>query len=182
MINYKNLPPSHRSTYAQLRGLIDLLLQLPGNLVWAEIGCYDGASAELWMLRSQKLYCIDPWFWTPQFHNVPCAEIEGRFDERMRPFGDRVIKIKGNSWDIVDQIPDGSLDGFYLDASHVYQHVKLDLEKFIPKVKDSGWVTGHDWQNPDTPGVEKAIREVIGEPDIIFQDWSWIYRYERGKK
>jgi hypothetical protein len=37
----------HRDSYIQLRGLIDLMLYLPANLTWAEIGCYDGASAGL---------------------------------------------------------------------------------------------------------------------------------------
>jgi hypothetical protein len=154
-------------------------LYLPANLTWAEIGCYDGASAELWMLKCSKLYCIDTWDWTLEFHPVPPAEVEQRFDNRLQPYSDRLVKIKGASELVYNQIPDRSLDGIYIDGNHTYEYCKRDIELYIPKLKDSAIITGHDYGNTATPDVKVAIDEIFGEPDIVFMDSSWAYRFVR---
>lgn len=171
------LLPFHRQDYLQLRGLIDLILFLPNDLIWAEIGCYDGASAELWMLKCKKLYCIDNWFWAPDFHEYACAEVENRFNSRMERFGDRVIKIKGDSSSVASQIPDNSLDGVYIDGAHFADGAKKDIEAYLPKLKIPAYITGHDYGNPLTPDVTKCVDEALGGPDFLFIDSSWLYAY-----
>ena len=169
-------PIGHRSDFNQIRGLMDLICELPDNLVWCEIGCGIGASSELWALRCQKLYCIDVWdIWVEGCPMSP-AEIEGNFGLRMKKFGDKIVKLKGRSDDpkIYERIPDNSLDGFYIDGCHSREAVRHDILRYIPKLKESGYVTGHDFGNPATPAVREAVLETIDEPDFYFQDWSWM--------
>ena len=42
-----------------------------------------------------------------------------------------------------------------------------------PKVKPGGYIGGHDYQK-DWPGVVTAIHEIIGYPEKVFDDGSWI--------
>ena len=176
-VNYVPLDPMHRNNYQQLRGIVDLLLHLPTNLLWAEIGCYDGASSELWMMKCAHLYCIDRWDWTPEFYNVETpAQVEGRFDLRMRAFSGHFTKLKGYSSEVISKIPDNHLNGVYIDGFHSREAVEQDIALCLPKLKTltGGYITGHDYGNPATPGVAEAVDNVIGGPDVIFMDWSWM--------
>jgi hypothetical protein len=49
--------------------------------------------------------------------------------------------------------------------------IKYDNYKKL--VKKSGFITGHDY-HPVWQGVVDAIHEAIGEPEMIFQDTSWV--------
>ena len=53
-----------------------------------------------------------------------------------------------------------------------------DIKMFLPKLKDNGIIGGHDWGH-EWDSVKKAIRETIGEPDVIFKDTSWIKRINK---
>ena len=59
---------------------------------------------------------------------------------------------------------DGSLDFVFIDASHEYEHVKADILKWYPKVKNGGVLAGHDCypNNPEFGGVYKAVTEIFG--------------------
>lgn len=181
MKRYFTLKPGHRGNYDQLRGLVDLILHVPNDITVAEIGCYDGASSELWMMKCHKLYCIDWWHWTMPDCDEPCEVVEKRFDDRMATFGRHVVKLKGRSDDmsIINSIPDRSLDGVYIDGNHSYEGVCSDIRIIIPKLKDRAFIAGHDFQNPDTPGVTRAVNDVLGGAEIVFQDWSWMNNFLR---
>lgn len=75
----------------------------------------------------------------------------------------RLIPLQGLSYEVVDQIPDGSLDLVFIDADHSYNAVKRDIMKYTPKLKDTGLLTGHDI---DYPGVNKAVNELIKNYDV----------------
>ena len=72
-------------------------------------------------------------------------------------------------------LQDESLDFIYIDGCHKYENVLEDLTNFYPKVKNGGFIAGHDW-NPYWEGVVKAVREFFKrEPIKVYQDTSWIY-------
>lgn len=111
-----------------------------------------------------KLYLIDSW------QKIPGQFGDGSFDqswhdgnyaqtlERVKPFGEMVSVFKGFSTDMSHNIPDNSLGILYIDACHVYECVKKDLELYFPKVVKGGVIALHDWKNL-TYGVNKAVKE-----------------------
>ena len=42
-----------------------------------------------------------------------------------------------------------------------------------PKIKTNGVIGGHDYVEPWT-GVIQAVDEIIGKPDMVYIDGSWI--------
>jgi len=55
--------------------------------------------------------------------------------------------------------PKVPLDLLFIDGDHSYEQVMLDLEDWVPKVKQGGMVLCHDADAPSFPGVRKAIDE-----------------------
>jgi len=175
-MNYRevNLP---NDQYRMLRGLVDMLAFIPHNGTMAEIGCYSGDSAVVWCSKAATLYCIDPWSWTPEYHAVPCEQVEAAFDVKvLNRFPAVAVKWKMTSAEAAAKMADGSLDAVYIDGRHEYEYVAHDLRLWVPKVKIGGWVMGHDYTNPITPGVKRAVDEFFGAPDHVFCDWSFAKR------
>ncbi len=62
--------------------------------------------------------------------------------------------------------PDNFFDLVYIDADHTYDAVQADLKAWWPKVKVSGVLAGHDYENWVTDqyvrfGVVKAVDEFV---------------------
>ena len=56
------------------------------------------------------------------------------------------------------EFPDRFFDLIYIDANHSYESVKKDIESWLPKLKMSGIIAGHDYDD-HWPGVVKAVDE-----------------------
>jgi hypothetical protein len=69
------------------------------------------------------------------------------------------------------QFPDEHFDWIYVDASHFYDDVKVDIQAFWPKLKRGGYMAGDDygrrgiWEH----GVTRAVDEFVasGVPEKI---------------
>jgi predicted O-methyltransferase YrrM len=66
---------------------------------------------------------------------------------------------------ICHEIPDESLDFVFVDGSHLYQDVLLDLEALWPKVRNGGILSGDDFLWAD---VERAVREFAKKYNVQF--------------
>ena len=53
---------------------------------------------------------------------------------------------------------DEFFDIVYIDGSHEYEHVKADIEAWLPKVRKGGYICGDDY-SPGWQGVVKAVDE-----------------------
>ncbi len=80
-------------------------------------------------------------------------------------------------------IRDGSLDLVYIDALHDYDNVKVDIDRWLPKVREGGILCGHDYGLSVCPGVTRAVHDFFtsaevelevddGTPDVS----NWIVR------
>jgi hypothetical protein len=67
-------------------------------------------------------------------------------------------------------------DVLYIDGAHDYENVKLDIELWKDKAKY--FICGHDYCDK-FPGVVKAVNEILGEPDKIFKDTSWLIEVKK---
>lgn len=95
-----------------------------------------------------------------------------QFSDKANKFMNQISIHQVDSRDAPDFIRDRSLDFFFIDASHTYKNVKKDLNAWIPKLKEGGWMIGHDI---DYPSVEQAVKEVIGRYEVG-PDNVWFYK------
>ena len=159
-------------------GLIDVIKHTGlKNILMCEIGSFRGESAATFMATGlvDKIYCIDPW--PEQYlevqHEEPMSEVEADFDSRLAKYGYRVIKMKMTSDTAKETLIDNFFDLVYIDGIHQYENCKADILNYLPKIKSTGFIAGHDY-NPTWPGVQTAVNEILGKPDAVFADSSWI--------
>ena len=59
-----------------------------------------------------------------------------------------------------------SVDFVFIDADHDYLSVKKDIEAWLPKIKNGGIISGHDYEEPS---VNKAVKEIFGSQAMEFK-------------
>jgi hypothetical protein len=165
-----------------MTGLRDFIQTLTTGLVIAEIGCYAGQSTREFAGHAVKLYAIDIWqdndCGNIQYQQM--AEVEAAFDERLRSFP-VIRKMKMTSAEAAIQIGK-ELDLFYLDGDHRYEGVKADIMRWLTRLSPYGIASGHDYGEPNNPGVKQAVDEIFGQPDKIFSDYTWVVYPEHWHK
>lgn len=170
-----------------LKGLDEFinLVKIPDMSI-IEIGSYEGATSELFYLNlfknpDNKVYdphltCVDPWDLgnNPlQEDKIDLARAERVFDERMMEYakGNWFTKLKMKSEEAAHIFLDNSVDLVYIDGDHRKQSVIKDIELYLPKIKRTGYIAGHDYCDV----VKEAINELLGEPQKVFEDSSWYF-------
>jgi len=149
----------------QAEGLNDLISDLPSGIVMAEIGVWRGEAAMLF-LNSGKVkyyYAID--IWRAEISKIA----EREFDEKIK--GRNALKIRMDMRLAVHELP--PLDFVYIDGSHTYRSVKNDIRASLRVVK-KGIIGGHDYADKYKDRVVKAVDEMLGTPDKVYKDSSWI--------
>ncbi|MDC7825601.1 class I SAM-dependent methyltransferase [Pseudomonas sp. BLCC-B13] len=120
----------------------------------AEVGVWKGDFAAA-ILSSvphiETYYMIDPWANLPDW-NKPFNVAPEIFDEIYREmesktaFAANKLKIlRGRTKEVIDAIPDNSLDFAYIDGDHTLRGITLDLIKIWPKIKKGGFIGGDDF-------------------------------------
>jgi hypothetical protein len=92
---------------------------------------------------------------------------------KQKTYPDRSEILEMTTLQAARLVPDNSLDFVFIDADHRYESVKSDIIDWLPKVKQGGFVTGHDYDMPD---VKKAVDELLGEvecPEYSDETWTW---------
>ena len=167
-----------------IQGLKDLCLtideKIGGKITIVEIGSFMGESAVIFAeeFPEAKIYCIDPWL--PGYDNKDSAsdfdfsDVENQFDLRTRNYTN-IIKKKGLSTDFKIEC-----DVVYIDGCHKYECVKEDILHWLPLTKKV--ICGHDYYedenflkiHPHVAGVKKAVVEIFGKADKLFNEGSWL--------
>lgn len=146
----------------------ELLELLPKNSIGVEVGVFKGAFAKeiLEVVSPSMLYLIDPWKGVIESGDMNGQNIEyingnDYYSKVILPnFGLRGdVKVLREPSDILNSFEDNSVDWIYIDADHQYPSVKYDLEVSYRKVKNGGYILGHDYNNIICPGVVKAVDE-----------------------
>lgn len=144
----------------------------PEIKVGAEIGIAGGEHILHLLQHTQleKIYGIDPL--VSETWNVPTS-IED-FDEhyklvceKLKPFDKKSEIIRKTSVEGAKEIEDESLDFVFIDAIHEYKECLEDITVWYPKVKNGGYVMGHDWDHCCFPGVQDAVRKYFEGKEIV---------------
>lgn len=170
-----------------------LIARIPQDepVVGVEVGVWVGDTAKR-VLEARPLathYMVDAWTKPAEdstYVKTPdtIAKREQKyFDEcyektvaAVSKYGERAVIIREWSWDAVKRFEDGSLDFAFIDSDHSYEGVLGEIKRWLPKVKTTGFIGGHDFGNlPRFPGVELAVREVFGDDIEIDGDCTWYH-------
>ena len=154
---------------------------IPQKPTCVEVGVLRGNFSELILshLNPKKLHLVDPWERgadknSPATHysggraRIPTAYstndqyqlVKSKFNNQIQ--SKSVVLHRGYSYDCVESFDDNYFDFIYIDACHLYESVKADLEMFLPKLKTNGLMCGHDYFN-DPKGSNFGVIQAVDE-------------------
>ncbi|MDH4318879.1 MAG: class I SAM-dependent methyltransferase [Desulfobulbaceae bacterium] len=132
------------------------VLSLTGAKKIAELGVWKGDFASELLSRLPLIshyYMIDPWAKLPDWNkpfNVPAEIFDEIYSEALNKTAfasHKRIILRGRTKDVIDQIPDESLDFAYIDGDHTLRGITVDLIRILPKIKPGGLIGGDDFTN-----------------------------------
>ncbi len=146
---------------------------------FVEVGCLLGKSLSYLSIeitnsgKNIELYGVDTW---PKmrvdqkgYKEGGLSKFEGdtfkAFQWNMKSSGiDNITPIRMLSSEAAKQFEDRSLDFVFIDAEHDYNSVKNDILSWLPKIKNGGYIGGHDYE---MDSVKKFIKEQFDGKFII---------------
>jgi hypothetical protein len=181
------------------------------GMIVVEIGCYDGATTRKYIdtvkknnghvividtfagtIPTEETKKLDPNY--AQNQNNPHWKgshnylLYDTFLEKFKDYRDMMTIHKGFSFNKIPLLPD-NCDIIFIDADHIYESVKKDIELSLPKVKKGGILSGHDlnsfdyvntytqeelrvdFYNGHHPGVSQAVFEFFGKTETSGSVW-----------
>lgn len=140
----------------------------PVSLV-IEVGSFHGRTARaLADGGSARVVCVDRW---QEFDGTPALGDEHliafRSNLRDHIAAGRVLPLRTHSseWTgaarvILEEMA-GRVDLVFIDGGHTEAQVRADIAAFLPLLHDTGILCGHDYGNPEYPGVARAVNAVL---------------------
>lgn len=147
---------------------------IPKNGIYAEIGIFKGDFAKdiINILNPTNIYLIDIFegnccSGNQDGNNVEWYDLNKSYYELIDLYKNvnNVNIIKGDSSKVLLEI-DNIFDMIYIDGDHSYEGCKKDLESAYVKIKNGGYICGHDYemnmnkaQHYYNFGVNRAVNE-----------------------
>jgi len=150
----------------EIGALKNLAITLPENPKVVNIGSGMGTSALALLEARDDLYLYsidiedDSHFGSLRREREALIEA-GIWDTR------RINQIHGDSRLIGSIWEDGPVDLVFVDDGHYYEHVKGDIEIWIPRLREGGVIAFHDYGGQYDHGVSKAVNEFMKDHEQI---------------
>jgi hypothetical protein len=119
-----------------------------------EIGVWKGQFAREVLQRCpcvSSYTMLDPWRHLDRW-NKPFNVDPGAFDavraealDATSFAANRRTILQGTTLEVIDRVPDGSIDLVYVDGDHTLRGIAIDLIKALPKVSPNGFLAGDDF-------------------------------------
>jgi hypothetical protein len=143
----------------------------------AEVGTGRGNTGQHLLRTCPGLHLVQVVYYPGDcvIHSLPQKLV---WDQRVgTPFKKRITVIEKPSLQAAEQVKDASLDFVFIDADHSYEACLSDINAWLPKVRPGGLLCGHDFMQPDFPGVEQAVREYFGKEfgKAERHDYMWFH-------
>ncbi len=120
----------------------------------AEIGVREGETTR---------YILDN---CPQVLHYLMVDVHTDYRTYMDVFNTPGVYYRLPSHLVAPLIANGSLDLIFIDALHDYDSVKVDIERWLPKVRKGGIICGHDYGKEVCPGVVRAVHDFFSPSEI----------------
>lgn len=152
---------------------------------FVEVGSWKGRSASYMAVeihnsnKKIKFDCVDTWKGSSdeEFHMndelVKSDKLYEEFIKNTNSVAHIINPVRMASTEASKLYEDNSLNFVFIDACHTYECVKEDIIHWLPKVKNGGMLSGHDFNSPD---VQKAVVESF---DQVYHNPYldiWFYR------
>lgn len=140
--------------------------------IGVEIGVAFGSNIKslLENTKLEKLFGIDPYqesTWDLQGH-VDVDNDFGSFDslyehvnQFVSQYGDRANLIRMTSEQASKKFKSESLDFVFIDGDHF--DIETDIKCWEPKVRDGGYIIGHDWKHPSFGNITEFLTNYYGD-------------------
>jgi hypothetical protein len=170
---------------------------------FVEIGSWKGKSSAYMTVeiinsgKNIRFDCVDTWGGSLE-HQLGGSHVDqfvvdgtlfNHFVDNMKPVEGRYTAVKNTSVEAAKLYTDASLDFVFIDAAHDYESVKADIIAWLPKVKQEGWIGGHDYTWNES--IRRACNELLPAhthdgswddseqryiPEKQFEGVSWMYQ------
>jgi hypothetical protein len=118
-----------------------------------EVGVFRGEFAQNLLDTTpsiERYYMLDPWRHLEDW-DKPANRDDDTFErfyqeamDRTEAHADKRVVLRGRTTEVIDEIPDESLDFAYIDGDHTLRGITIDLIRVARKVKPTGWIGGDD--------------------------------------
>lgn len=159
--------------------LVNFLNEYNDIEMGVEVGVAFGANMKniLDNTNIKKLFGVDPYqeeTWDLQGYINVKSEY-GSFDslyehveELLIPYGERSKLIRMTSEQASKKFKDNSLDFVFIDGDH--NDIETDVLCWEPKVKDGGFLIGHDWKHPCYGNITQFLTDYYHEDVLVGVD------------
>lgn len=159
------------------------------DLHFLEIGSYEGRSA-CWLLdniltgKNNFMFCCDTFEGSSE-HEEMGIEYSGLFEsfmQNVKEYGNKVVVLKGPSYEMLFKLPQNYYDFIYIDGSHEAQNVLEDAVISFRLLKKDGILAFDDynwsfWTNRYSEPDKEIDKELyIREPKIAINAFLKIYQ------
>ena len=140
----------HLSVENVTPGLIELCRDwITPDMVLVEIGCFSGVSTEVFANFAKTVYAVDPWTLAIDtgYREVDpdmLVKAERAFLEMAKGY-QNIVRIQDFSGYASESFGNGTLDAVYIDGDHSKESLATDFASWLPKLKRTGLLMGHDW-------------------------------------
>jgi len=156
---------THKALNRDEGGLIYSRIPVLGSGLYANLGCFRGATASLFATGLNE-FSLEGKVYTVDLYNDAKAEgvvrVWGEEDTSRKAFkdlglSDRIEVCKGFTSDWGKKLKDKRFRLIFIDADHSYIHCKNDFNVWSPLLEDDGELIFHDTH---VLGVDRVIEEM----------------------
>jgi hypothetical protein len=168
-------------TYPNLYKSVVLLF--PSGSKFVEVGSWKGKSSAFMAVeianseKNIEFYCVDHWIGSIEHYDRSLGTYEPEihklyqtFINNMKPLESYYKPMRMTSLEASNHFEDQSLDFVFIDASHEYEDVCNDIDAWMSKVKNGGFIAGHDYCDY-FDGVKQAVNQKINNFSVSESCW-----------
>jgi hypothetical protein len=141
--------------------------EYPSGSHFVEVGSWLGQSAAYMAVelinnnKKIRFDCVDTWVGSDEHKDMDIIKEDALYNtflKNIESVKDYINPVRKSSLEAALDYQDESLDFVFIDAAHDYENVKKDIHAWYPKVKNGGFISGHDYSGA-WPEVIVAVNE-----------------------